>query len=126
MVHVQFILIITFTLTESLKLTPNCILQTVNILFPHEEGKTCQSFVPVSSHGTTFCLSFCFLCRELFYEMLCEYLSSLPGFGANQRHHSKNLLQFTSPGASFRTVKLWGYRKMSAGEKRSSNLVVKI
>lgn len=62
----------------------------------------------------------------LLAEMLCEYLSSLPGFGANQCHHSKNLLQFTSPGASFRTVKLWGYRKMSAGEKRSSNLMVKI
>lgn len=71
MAHVQFILIITFTLTESLKLTPNCILQTVNILFPHEEGKTCQSFIAVSSHGTTLCLSFCFLCQELFYELRC-------------------------------------------------------
>lgn len=119
MAHVQFILIITFTLTESLKLTPNCILQTVNILFPHEEGKTCQSFVPVSSHGTTFCLSFCFFMSGalLLAEMLCEYLSSLPGFGANQRHHSKNLLQFTSPGASFRTVKLWGYRKCLQDKK---------
>lgn len=53
----------------------------------------------------------------LLAEMLCEYLSSLPGFGANQRHHSKNLLQFTSPGASFRTVKLWGYRKCLQDKK---------